>query len=58
MGEEDCLCALPLFLRRGHFLGLQLPLVKEWNGVDDNPRDATSKIDDLRRQDDDKQTAD
>jgi hypothetical protein len=49
MRHQHLLCALPLLLRRRDLVGLKLPLPKVGNGVYNNPRDATTKVDNLSR---------
>ena len=38
VGKEDTLRALPLLLWCRYLVGLQLPLAKVWNCINDNPR--------------------
>jgi hypothetical protein len=38
VGKEDTLRTLPLLLWRRYLVGLQLPLAKVWDCVNDNPR--------------------
>lgn len=45
--EEDLLGALPLLLRSGHLCRLELPLAEIGDGVDNDPWDATPKVDEL-----------
>ena len=47
VGKEDTLCALPLLLWRRYFVGLQLPLAKVRDCINDNPRYTTTEIDGL-----------
>jgi hypothetical protein len=47
VGKEDSLGTLPLLLWCGHLVGLQLPLAEVGEGVNDNPRYATTEIDGL-----------
>jgi len=47
VGKEDTLCAFPLILGRRDLVWLELPPTKVRNGVDDDPRDATSEVDNL-----------
>jgi hypothetical protein len=49
MGEEDELGAIPLVLRGGYLGGLKLPFAEVRDGVDDDPGDGTTKVDDLWR---------
>jgi hypothetical protein len=44
VGEEDELGAFPLLFCGGDLVWLELPLPEVGNGVDDDPRDATTKI--------------
>jgi hypothetical protein len=50
VGKEDSLGTLPLLLWCGHLVGLQLPLAEVGEGVNDNPRYATTEIDGLQMQ--------
>jgi hypothetical protein len=50
MGEKHLLGACPLLSSSRYFIGLELPLVEIRNRVDDDPRDAASKVDDLGAQ--------
>jgi len=47
MGKKHTFCALPLFLGRRELVWLKLPPAKVGDGVNDGPRDATSKVDGL-----------
>jgi hypothetical protein len=47
MGKEHALCALPLILSRRELVRLKLPSAEVRNGVDDDPRDTTSKVHNL-----------
>jgi len=47
MGKKHTLCALPLILSSRNLVWLELPPTKIRNGVDDDPRDTTSKVDNL-----------
>ena len=38
VGKEDTLCTLPLLLWCRYLVGLQLPLAKVWDCVNNNPR--------------------
>jgi hypothetical protein len=49
VGEEDLFGALPLLLRSRDFTRLELPPPEVRDGVDDDPGDATTKVDDLTR---------
>lgn len=47
MTQQHRLCALPHLFISGDLGGLQFPLSKVRDLVDDDPGDATSKVDDL-----------
>ena len=47
VGKENSLCALPLVLSGGDLVRLELPPAKVRDRVDNDPRDTTSKIDNL-----------
>jgi hypothetical protein len=47
VGDEDDLGHLPDLGGGGLLVGLQLPLVEEGHLIDDEPRDAAAKVDDL-----------
>lgn len=47
VGEKNLLGTLPLLGSGRHFVRLELPLLKVWNSVDDDPRNATSKVHNL-----------
>ena len=51
MGKEDTFRTLPLLLWRRYLVGLQLPLAKVWDCINDNPRYTATKIDGLGKQD-------
>ena len=44
MGEKDLFGTLPLLFSSGNFVGLKFPLLEVWHSVDDDPRNATSKV--------------
>jgi len=44
MRKEDLFGAFPLFLRSRNLVRLELPLLKVWESVDDDPRDAAAKV--------------
>lgn len=46
--EENLLSTLPLFLRCRNLISLELPLSEVRNRVDDDPRDATPKVYELK----------
>jgi hypothetical protein len=50
VGKEDTLRTLPLLLWRRYLVGLQLPLAKVWDCINDNPRYAATEIDGLGKQ--------
>lgn len=45
--EENVLGALPLLFKSRHLLVLQLVLAHRWHGVNDDPRNGTSEVNDL-----------
>jgi hypothetical protein len=47
MGEEDELGAIPLFIESGYLVRLKLPSAEVRDGIDDDPGDSTTKVDDL-----------
>ena len=44
VGEKDLLSTLPLLLRSRNFVGLEFPLLKVRNSVDDDPRNTAPKV--------------
>lgn len=48
MREQDLFRAVPLFFRGRHLVGLQFPLSKVGNSIDDDPGYTASKIHNLR----------
>jgi hypothetical protein len=47
VGKEDTLRTLPLLLWCRYLVGLQLPLAKVWDCINDNPWNTTTEIDGL-----------
>jgi hypothetical protein len=48
--KEDTLRTLPLLFWRRYLVGLQLPLAKVWDCINDNPRYTATEIDGLSKQ--------
>jgi hypothetical protein len=49
VGIQNELGTRPLFFRRWHLIRLKLPLAKVWHGVNNNPGNATTKVDNLKK---------
>ena len=49
MGEKNLFRALPLLRRGRNLVRLEFPPFKVWYGVDDDPRNAASKVNNLEK---------